>query len=205
MPAICQGQSDAPIPVDLVTNSASGLDPDITPGGGRIPGAAGRQGAQPAGRQGPGAGRRNTEGRLLGILGEPRVNVLKLNLALDALLSRPTRYKPSPSLEGGANGTGPSPRFARRGARTAPRCPIPTASFARCPARAANSAQRGRLKIFLGAAPGVGKTYEMLPAAQAVRKDGVDVVVGVVETHERRRDRGAARGARDHPAAAHRL
>jgi two-component system, OmpR family, sensor histidine kinase KdpD len=45
---------------------------------------------------------------------------------------------------------------------------------------------RGRLKIFLGAAPGVGKTYEMLTAAQARRREGVDVVVGVVETHKRR-------------------
>jgi two-component system sensor histidine kinase KdpD len=45
---------------------------------------------------------------------------------------------------------------------------------------------RGKLKIFLGAAPGVGKTYEMLLAAQARRRDGADVVVGVVETHGRK-------------------
>ena len=45
---------------------------------------------------------------------------------------------------------------------------------------------RGRLKIFLGAAPGVGKTYEMLQSAQAKRREGVDLVVGVVETHGRR-------------------
>lgn len=45
--------------------------------------------------------------------------------------------------------------------------------------------ERGRLKIFLGAAPGVGKTYEMLLTAQARRREGVDVVVGVVETHGR--------------------
>ncbi len=45
---------------------------------------------------------------------------------------------------------------------------------------------RGKLKIFLGAAPGVGKTYEMLQAAQAKRREGVDVVIGVVETHGRR-------------------
>ena len=45
---------------------------------------------------------------------------------------------------------------------------------------------RGRLKIFLGAAPGVGKTYEMLTTAQARRREGLDVVVGVVETHGRR-------------------
>src|SRR3954453_7425918 len=49
----------------------------------------------------------------------------------------------------------------------------------------AQKAHRGRLKIFLGAAPGVGKTYEMLLAAQARRREGVDVVVGVVETHGR--------------------
>jgi two-component system, OmpR family, sensor histidine kinase KdpD len=44
----------------------------------------------------------------------------------------------------------------------------------------------GKFKIFVGAAPGVGKTYEMLQQAQARRKDGYDVVVGVVETHGRR-------------------
>lgn len=43
----------------------------------------------------------------------------------------------------------------------------------------------GRLKIFLGAAPGVGKTYEMLQSAHAKMKSGVDVVIGVVETHGR--------------------
>src|SRR5580700_7819437 len=49
---------------------------------------------------------------------------------------------------------------------------------------AAKQEGRGRLKIFLGAAPGVGKTYEMLLAAQARRRDGVVVVV--VEAHGRR-------------------
>ena len=46
-------------------------------------------------------------------------------------------------------------------------------------------ARRGRLKVFLGASPGVGKTYTMLEAARAVRAQGLDVVVGVVETHGR--------------------
>ncbi len=45
---------------------------------------------------------------------------------------------------------------------------------------------RGRLKIFLGAAPGVGKTYQMLITSQARQRDGVDVAVGVVETHGRK-------------------
>ncbi|MDB5650607.1 MAG: kdpD [Hyphomicrobiales bacterium] len=51
--------------------------------------------------------------------------------------------------------------------------------------RLAEAESRGKLRIFLGAAPGVGKTYEMLIAAQARRKAGTDVVVGVVETHGR--------------------
>ena len=44
----------------------------------------------------------------------------------------------------------------------------------------------GKLKIFMGAAPGVGKTYEMLQQARARKKDGDDIVVGVVETHGRK-------------------
>ena len=44
----------------------------------------------------------------------------------------------------------------------------------------------GKLRIFVGAAPGVGKTYEMLQQARALRNDGYDVVAGVVETHNRK-------------------
>ncbi len=44
---------------------------------------------------------------------------------------------------------------------------------------------RGHLKVFLGAAPGVGKTYEMLLSAAAQRRAGVDVVIGLIETHGR--------------------
>lgn len=50
---------------------------------------------------------------------------------------------------------------------------------------AAQREGRGRLKIFLGAAPGVGKTYEMLTAGRARRTEGYDVVIGIVETHGR--------------------
>src|SRR4029453_10435442 len=45
---------------------------------------------------------------------------------------------------------------------------------------------RGHLKIFLGAAPGVGKTYAMLASARSDKADGRDVVAGLVETHGRR-------------------
>ncbi|HEY4369503.1 MAG TPA: sensor histidine kinase KdpD [Steroidobacteraceae bacterium] len=45
--------------------------------------------------------------------------------------------------------------------------------------------ERGRLKIFLGAAPGVGKTYEMLSVARRKHAEGIDVVAGIIETHGR--------------------
>ncbi|HEX7776283.1 MAG TPA: sensor histidine kinase KdpD [Parvibaculum sp.] len=53
---------------------------------------------------------------------------------------------------------------------------------------------RGKLKIFLGAAPGVGKTFEMLSAASSRKREGVDVVIGVVETHGRSDTEALTRG-----------
>jgi len=64
------------------------------------------------------------------------------------------------------------------------RRPDPDALLARVQAASAR-ARRGQLKIFLGASPGVGKTFTMLEAARAQRAEGLDVVVGVVETHGR--------------------
>jgi len=77
--------NDSPVPVDLVTSSGSGLDPDISVA------AANYQTARVARYRGMTVDqvdslvRRFTEGRQFGILGGPRVNVLKLNLALDSL------------------------------------------------------------------------------------------------------------------------
>lgn len=58
----------------------------------------------------------------------------------------------------------------------------------------AENESRGKLKVFLGMAPGVGKTYAMLSAARTQKAEGVDVVVGVVETHGRADTAGMLEG-----------
>ena len=111
---------------------------------------------------------------------KPRVNVLDVESR-----TRETGRASSPAASYGAQH---SRTFDRHACRLIPhehdRRRDPDALLARVQAEEAKKA-RGKLKIFFGAAPGVGKTYTMLEAGRKAASEGVDVLVGYIEPHVR--------------------
>lgn len=106
-------ETPGPVPVDLVTTSASGLDPHLSPQSvlWQIPRVANARGIAP-GRISA-AVETVTEGRDIGILGEPRVNVLALNLALDRQFGRPAPGQARAETSPGQQGTNVEPAALR--------------------------------------------------------------------------------------------
>lgn len=91
--AIAADRPGVPVPADALTTSASGLDPHVTPEYAAFQVARLAQARGVTARQIEAVIAANTEGRTLGILGQPHVNVLKVNLALDARY--PVRHAPA--------------------------------------------------------------------------------------------------------------
>ena len=149
-----------PVPVDLVTTSASGLDPDISPAGGRVPGGSSRcrswneRGGRPGGRRAPhGAAAVGVPGAAAG---------------------------QRPAAQPGPGRTAPVTDPERDALDVRP-----TADEMLARVRSEATDGRGRLRIYLGMAPGVGKTFRMLEEGHRRVARGTDLVVGFVEPHGR--------------------
>ena len=179
--AAAEGKPGAPgaVPPDLVYTSGSGLDPEIAARSGAVAGAARRAAREELPRlefSRWSGGHRGARPRL------PR---------------RAARQRAAP--ESGARpavrkaaATDPDTlrrlplwRFRPGNGLFAPRSHGESTRESRGLSRAGRARKRGRLKLYIGFAAGVGKTYRMLEEAHALKRRGVDVVLGFVETHGR--------------------
>ena len=165
------------MPIDLVTTSGSGLDPHISPAAAefQVPRVARERGmSEEQVRQVIAA---HTEGRQFGFLGEPTSQRAgaKSGFGSNDAYEEMRHVQWSSQCQAPWTTTDIGLTVNENGNR-----PSPESLLAKL-----NEGEQAKLRVYIGAAPGVGKTYQMLEDAHLLKKQGADIVVAAVETHGR--------------------